>query len=540
MRRNAIISLGLAALLAIALRPGAVLALDHSSTRISALGWNHVSGVIPDLYTDLTVNPAYAFFADRRVVSYARRSIPGYAPSLPYLEMDSSGYGKSSMMVNELSAWGIGLSSWRTAVFAQWALYQPEYRSSDPQLDTRWNYASGLDESWSSYDDDFARLDLIAARALGDRYTLGLRMQGWGYYDSSSEMTARAYDRYRDPLFSRLNNQERNTSVRSFLGRRLSFDFQAGIVKSNDAGPRTDLALTVSLNRLDYRKERYDLQISKNYDSGSVLEDYNYYRYHWNDARKGDLWNFAMTFRHAFDGGIRVLAGGGVSTCSYETEWSNSQHQVEWGWSTRDDAISGTLDGEGSLLGGSCFFKGGRIFNLHRTTDLYLGLHGVFERIRTEEEPLVHYTSELEGEESAVRIDQPTRLESTETSFECYVPFSVEFRPSSCFTFFSSFILWGNWDKQTTTKPMPSLFYYYPPLAESRAGGPNRAGASSQVTIEPETYLTDWKRALSTGYSVTLGFSLHYRDRFFIDVYSGTEIIPSYLNDKMIDIRYVF
>jgi len=39
---------------------------------------------------------------------------------------------------------------------------------------------------------------------------------------------------------------------------------------------------------------------------------------------------------------------------------------------------------------------------------------------------------------------------------------------------------------------------------------------------------------------VTLGFSLHYRDRFYIDVYSGTEIIPTYLANQIVDIRYVF
>jgi hypothetical protein len=541
MRRHARISLGFAVILALSLRPGALLALDHSSARISSLGGYHVSGIIPDLYTDLTVNPAYAFFADKPVVCYAQRRVPGYAPSLPYLQIDSGSYGSSSMTVNELSAWGIRLSSWRTAVFAQWALYQPETSSSDLTLNTRWGYESNLREAWNSGDDDFARIDLIAARALDDRYALGLRLQGWGYYDSSSRMITWANTRYYDPSFSLIDYQDRDTDALSSRGRRLSFDFQAGIVKSNDAGPKTDLAIRASLNRVDHQKQSYELAITKYYDSMSLLDSYDYYRYRWNDARKGDLWDFALMFRHSFDGGIRVLAGSGVSTCSYETEWSISQEHVQWdGSSTRDEALSGAFDGDGSLLGGSCFIKGGKIFSLHETTDLYLGLHGVFARTRTKEEPLVHYTIEPDGEESAVRIDQPARLESTETSFELYVPFSVEFRPSGYFTFFSSFIFNGSWDKQAITKPMPSLFYYNPPAAVSLAGGANRAGASSQVVIEPEAYSTNWNRTLSTGSTVTLGFSLHYRDRFFIDVYSEAEIIPSYLGEKMIDIRYVF
>jgi hypothetical protein len=539
MRIRARISLGLAVILALALRPGAALALEHPSTRISSLGGDHVAGIIPDLYTDITVNPAYAFFADRLVVSYARRSIPGYAPVLPYLDVNSSGYGRSSMMVNELSAWGIRLSSWRTAVFAQWELYRPESNLTYPSIRLGSSYDVSLDEYWSSDDNDFARIDLIAARALGDRYTLGLRLQGWGYYFSSSDMSTSADDYYHDPSFSLIDSRYSDTQARSSCGRRLSFDLQAGIAKSNDAGPRTDLALRVSLNRSEHQTQRYELQTSKQYDSEGLLNSYDYSRYRWSDDRKGDLWDFALTLRHAFDGGIRVLAGGGVSTCPYETQWSTSQKDVRWP-SGHDVAISGAFDGDGSLLGGSCFFKGGKVFSLHETTDLYIGLHGVFARTRTKEEPLVHYTSAPDGEESTVRIDQPIRLESTETSFKLYVPLSVEFRPSSYFTFFSSFILFGTWDKQTTTKPMPSLFVYYPPAAESVAHGANRAGASSQVVVEPEAYLTDWKRTMDTGSQIVTGFSLHYRDRFFIDVYSEGEIIPSYLAERTIDVRYVF
>ncbi len=541
MQSRSRIRIGLVALLALSLRPGAALAIDNSSARISSLGGDHVAGVIPDLYTDLTVNPAYALFADKLVVCYAKRGNRGYAPSLPYLTESSGNFYGSSMLVNELSAWGIRLSSWRAAVFAQWELYRPESEWSDPSIDVDLQYVSRLRKYQRDGSDDFARIDLIAARALGDRYALGFRLQGWGYSNFFSEMNTYLSDEYRDPFFSRLSYQRRQTNARSFLGQRLSFDFQAGIVKSNDAGPETDLALRASLDRLDYRKESYDLDISKEFDASSEFDAYNYYRYHWNDARRGDLWNFALTFRHSFDGGIRVFAGGGVSTCSYETAWSDSEDRVRWGWSSPvDQTVAGAFDGEGSLIRGSCFFKGGKIFNLHETTDLHLGLRGVFARTRTEEEPLVHYAIAAEGEESAVRIEQPTRLESIETSLDLSVPISVEFRPSGFFTFFSSFILTGRWDKQAVTQPTLSFFRYNPPVAGYSANGAHRAGASSQIVIEPEAYSTDWERNLSTGGAVTLGFSLHYRDRFFIDVYSETEIIPTYLANQAFDIRYVF
>jgi hypothetical protein len=539
MRIKETAAFALAVLCACSTRPGDALALEHLSTRISSLGGDHVAGVIPDLYTDIGVNPAFAFFADRLTVCYARRRIPGYAPSLPYLEKNDGSYYSSSLLANELSAWGIGISSWRMAVIAQWTLYKPETSMSDPSIGIGSRFSVGLNERWQTRDNDYARIDLVAARALGDRCALGLRLRAWGYYTSASDVTAGTTEYYIDPSLTRIDSRSSDTRAQSNSGRRLSFDLQAGIVRSDDTGPRTDLALKVSLNRLENLNQSYLLQISREYDSYGTLDNYYYYRDRWNDARKGDVWDIALTFRHAFDGGVRVLAGGNVSTCSYETEWSSSLNRLRWS-PNEDQTILGAFDGDGALLGGSCFVKGSKIFSLHETTDLRIGLHGVFARIRTKEEPIVHYTAAPHGEESTVRIDQPSRLESTDTSLEIYIPISVEFRPSGYFTFFSSFILTGGWDKQSTVKPALSLFHFYPPASVSRAGGANRAGASSQIVIEPETYLTDWERTLSTGSQVVAGFSLHYGARFFVDVYTGTEIIPSYLTDKTIDVRYVF
>jgi hypothetical protein len=184
--------------------------------------------------------------------------------------------------------------------------------------------------------------------------------------------------------------------------------------------------------------------------------------------------------------------------------------------------------------------KGSRVFSIHRTTDLYLGFHGVFARIRAEEEPLVHYViGDTEGE-SAMSIDQAVRLESIEESFAFYVPLSVEFRPSSYFTYYSSFVLYAEWRKSSATQPIPSLFAYRPPASVSRVGDANLAGASSTAVIEPVAYSTEWRRDLSTDATVTLGFSLHYRDKFFVDVYTGTAIIPENVRTCAIDVRYAF
>lgn len=329
--------------------------------------------------------------------------------------------------------------------------------------------------------------------------------------------------------------------MQSYSGRRYSFDLQAGIAQWGDDGPRTDVAISASLNRADRRQERYELDVDKEFYPPNRVDSYSYYRYHWSDAREGDIWSFALMFRHAFDGGIRVLAGGDISTCPYETDWTASEERLRWGsWSDTDEKLTGDLEGDGSLLEGSCYVKGSKVFSIHPTTDLYVGLRGVFARIGAEEEPLVHYSiSEDEGA-SAVQVDQRVRLESIETSFALSFPLSIECRPSSWFTYFSGVTLWGKWRKVSATEPIPSLFTFQPPAAVSRAGGTRLAGAASAAVVEPAAYSTDWNRELTTNASVTLGFSLHYGDKFFVDIYTESDIIPQNLDNNIIDVRYAF
>jgi len=111
--------------LGLALSAQSPLAEDRPSARIYSLGGEHVSGIIPDTYTDLTVDPAYACLVDRLTVGYARRSIYEFAPTVPYLSEDTPyrlSYNRNTFMANEMSVYGVELSNWRAALFAQWRI----------------------------------------------------------------------------------------------------------------------------------------------------------------------------------------------------------------------------------------------------------------------------------------------------------------------------------------------------------------------------------------------------------------------------------
>ncbi|MGD1048912.1 MAG: hypothetical protein ABR899_09220 [Candidatus Krumholzibacteriaceae bacterium] len=535
------ITLGAAISLALVLCAQSSSAQEHPSARIYSLGGEHVSGVIPDLYTDITVNPANAAFADRLTLNYERRSIYGFASVFPYLNQNSStnrfSTYRDSYMTNEVSVYGLGLSGWRAAVFAQWYLSQTE--DNLPRYNY-YSYSNALesDEEWSSADNDFARIDLIAAHALPDGYALGFRLQASGYYKSASNASGFVEDYYGDALFAQLDEMRKSTDATSLSGRLTNFDFQAGLTKKNGEGSQTELLLEASIRPLDYNRQNATLDISERYNGVGQMDGYDYARTKWSDARKGNLWTFGLSARQSFASGIRLYTGGSVSVASYHAQWS--QFRQDYSWSGTDDILTGAFACNGSLRGANYFLKGGKKFGLRDNLDLYLGLHGWLEWAHAEEDPVVRYSQAHSDDTGSVVIDQPSSLEYTGTTANLYLPLSVEFRPSSYFSVFSGFTIFGGWHKYILTQPLQSLFSYSRPGGVALNGDVIVDAASAPVTVYPEENSTYWERVWSSGSTVTLGFSLHYRDRFFIDVYSGTEVIPSYLSGNMIDVRYVF
>jgi hypothetical protein len=536
------ITLGAGIVLALVLCARSSSAQEHPSARIYSLGGEHVSGVIPDLYTDLTVNPANVAFADRLTINYDRRSIYGFAPVFPYLsENPQLSYSRDSYMANELSIYGIGLSSWRAAIFAQVRLSKSEYNTSANDIYNS-GTAIGSQDQWSDSDNDFGRIDLIAARSLGSAYALGLRLQVWGYYKSYATADGETDDYYRDVVFADLDNEYERTNAGSYTGRRISFDFQAGLIKKSDGGSQTDLVLQASVHPLNYAKQSASLSIQQYYNEGEQVDSYSYRRETWSDARKGDLWIFGLSMRHAFSGGMRIYTGGKVSLASYDAQWSQSQQNYSWDGQTlrADNIIGGGFACGGTLRGASYFLKGGRKFGLRDNLDLYLGLHGDFGWNHATEEPIMRYSETHREDTSSILIDEPTSLEYTGTEASLYLPLSIEFRPSSYFSVFSGFTIYGEWYKYVTTQPVQSFFYYSRPGDTGSNSRVLMAAASPNVTIFPTAATSNWQRAWDSGSTVTLGFSFHYQERFFIDVYSASEIIPGNLASSLIDVRYVF
>jgi hypothetical protein len=517
------------------------LAEDRPSARIYSLGGEVVSGVIPDLYTDLSINPAYAYFADRLTLNYGRRDASGFDMAFPYLSGHYISGSASSFVygTDEISLYGIRVSGWRMALSAQWQLSQDESTVSLMDIGTGGNEYIAAIRDYASYEKDFGRIDVAAARSIGDRSVFGFRLQGRGYYESHSRIGSRETESYMDFFYADISRKWTQYDADSRLKRQLGLDFQAGVARRDGNEPASELVLQASLRSLDYQKQLYGLDITREYNAAHELDGYWYNNTIWSDKREGVLWVYVLSVRHAFRGDIRVYSGVSLSTASYDAEWIDFNRYIDWDLYSGGKMISGEFAGDGSLWEASYFLKGGKEFSLHETLDLTIGLYGGLQRMHAEEDPVIHYAQSLSGGDTT-RIDQPSSLRYRGTRVNIYIPLSIEFRPSSYFSFFSGFTIYGKWRKDVTENPALSLFYCEYPHTSSVPGGASRAGASEHLTVFPEASVANWDRGLYTGNVVTLGFSLHYRDRFFVNVYSNSEIIPSSLGTRTIDVRYAF
>jgi hypothetical protein len=530
---------GAAVVLALAVYAQSAFAEDRPSARIYSLGGELVSGIIPDLYTDLSINPAYANYADRLTLNYGRRNSSLFDMAFPYLTTNTySSVSSNGSGANEISLYGIRIRGWQTAFDVQWLLDGSENSTSRSELGADSNPYLRVAQSYYSDDGDLGRISLAAARPVGGS-VLGFRLQGRGGYDSYSSASSRETELYSNSSFMEIRRRETQHSGSSQLGRQFCFDLQSGIASGDGPGLGTELVLSASYRTLDYERQTYSLNVTRYYDAAGDLNNYYHDQGSWSDKREGDVWSYGLSALHTFRGGIRVYSGATLSTASYDAQWADSEKYIDWNLASGGSTLSGDFTGDGSVREASCFLKGGKKLGLHRTLDLFVGFYGSLQRTQAEENPVIHYAQSL-VDGGSILIDQPSTFKSTATGLDLHVPLSIEFRPSSYFSFFSGFTIGGHWHKNVTEHPALSLFYYQRPHTATVPGGASRTAASGQATVYPETSVEDWDRDWYTTHTTTLGFSLHYRDRFFIDVYTASEIIPSSLGSNILDIRYVF
>jgi hypothetical protein len=288
----------LASALVVLVLSSAAPAQTYLSARMYSLGGDNVAGIIPDLYTDIEINPAYASFADGFTINYGRRSAPAFNSVFPYVTGSNSGryvYNNGTYPTNLLSLRGLRLARWSLALSAEFGVDDRESNSTD--LGVRM-YSSSY-EQWSyqrlsDATEDFWRVDLAAGRPFGDRYTLGLRLRGYGYYDTHSSASLNFREEYLNSSFLQVRSRTEDNSGNSELGRQSTIDLQMGIIRTDGSDPQTEAVVRVSVTPIDLQDQSYGQSTYESYDSAQEMDRYSHGWSPWRDCRSGSVWTYGL------------------------------------------------------------------------------------------------------------------------------------------------------------------------------------------------------------------------------------------------------
>jgi hypothetical protein len=526
-------------------------AQENSSARTRSLGGNAVSGIIPDFLTDLSINPAYGHYADSRSISYGYRTLPNetvpfivlhaddpyiYQPSIPYF------YGTN--YANELTAFGLRRSGWTFSLTSAWRFDTVDNKMPDLSRYSGSTYYEYTYRNTNNVEDiDYWQVALSAARAVWGEYAIGFRLGGGGWYYNDFDRNIRTTEEFRreDELLDFSLSEERSYDTpKTYNVQRVSTSLQIGIIHDKDGRKTSELAFIASRSPLAYRRNTYDQYVLRQYTADGEISQYEYEMDEWRNEIEGDIWHFGLLGRYRTLSDVRIYMGGHLETTAYDSDWRQSSMQYDWYYDTYSSARA-KLTGEGDSKRVSLFTKVGRTSSLHRILDLTIGVRGDFLRSWSSEKASASYHEIAESPSDRKEATSTERLgfKHEYSRFYLNIPAALELRATGWLSCFACFISAFNWERTTTKFEVPSFVDYM--------GLPNvyfsRHGEGQTDTVKSSVGSRNPKRSeevLSTTHAVTLGFSIHYKNTLFIDLYTGADLTPDNVNGMILDVRYMF
>ncbi|GEM_PF-4019854 len=535
--------IGIAAMIS----PHAIQAQDRHSARISALGGKHVSGIIPDFYTDLFINPAYALFADSMTLSYGYRSAALPAWPYKYLDynLDLENESGGTLHTNEFMAYGIGLGGWRLAAAADWRISEDE--GSDSWLTDRYtsNYFEYVyHNDYSINNLEFWRTSLTAAHPLGGGSALGFRLGGKGYYRSNKHRFKYTTEQFNSSSLSKTDMDTRDR-LDSNTERHVSGYAQAGLYLDRGGSGSSEIILSLSRDPVFSEHHTYTLYTSRGFSS--LLEEIDEYSYdldEWMERHDGISWTFSLTGRHSFRSGLKLFARGAFVTSTYETGWTEIFNYYSWDRGDESNMLNTLgLPGDGRSKNMLFIAKAGKTHCIRRSLNITAAIKCALERSWADEKADGRFDmfseKEVVNEYRYISVPVPIDINYSETDAALIVPVAVEFEPCryfSCFAGFYSRIVWRDRNERI------SFEIPFDPLSiESRS---RRASVYASGQTEYFDYgdrsMSDSGEIFESDYTATFGFSLHYGERLFFDVCTGSDLTPDNVTSMIMDVRYRF
>ncbi len=516
--------------------PAGAGAQQYPSARIEALGGEAVSGVIPDTLTDIHLNPAYLHRCRRLTINYGQRETGDFSMRFPYLRGGiPSRDAIASRKETELSIYGISAGSWRVGISAGWYL---DYRDdSTPNHAIRY-YTWGFREEYSitAYHGDLHdyRIDISAARGLSSGTVLGMRCGAFQrVYDYWHTRQRKYYDFQIDESESEmLFEGELYSYDKSDSYRRVSsFFLQAGLLAGEERSERS-LLLQVTRSEIYSRTCDRNIDTQTQYDQSGEVEDYAFDELYYRDERAGVLWSYGIHGRLSLPDGTRIFAGGGFERMRYDTDWLDSYIDFAWRdtWIDSEKRTSLTFHDDGIHDGFHVFLKAGKTVEPRDDLSLTAGVHGFMRWMRSREEILA--TAEIYSCIDPVLVsfsmERPIDISIETTDAGLNLSLAIEYEPTPWISIWSGFRILATYRKEKDRLSNISAIDLINFLDPSMV--------ASYIRQESPRSVDD----LEITSAASFGLSLHYLDRFFVDLYTGSDMTPDYISNYILDVRYAF
>jgi hypothetical protein len=529
--------LGALILIIVLFSPAGARAQQHPSARIEALGGDAISGIVPDTLTDIYLNPAYLHRCRRLTINYGQRKTEDFLMRFPRaLYLNKRQLFRDTMnssSLTEISLYGISVGPWRMGLSAAWQLdYEDD---SIPEYTTYYwdNSISNRTENDLVHRDrhDY-RFDISISHELSSTGSIGFRAGGY----QRKYANKNTGERLTIDFMIEEDSNEITTESKSYYcddtddhKRVTSFYLQAGLLE----GERSIL-LQAARHEIYSRNLSRDIISRTNYDEYSypyrLSRDEVYYR----DERSGVLWHYELRGRASLPFGIRLYAGGWFEHMTYDTDWFDRDHEYDWteGWEyeEREERVSFEFDDEGDYKGFSLFLKAGRRAELRSDLKVTTGLHGYVRWMRSEENPIALVTvySSVGPAFISFPIESQIRISTESTLAGLSLPLAIEYEPARWIAIWSGFRVYATYRKERDYLPhigLGDLLNFLDPSSVASFLDRESPRSVDDVAIDS---------------SASIGFSIHYRNKFFVDLYTGSDLTPDYISNYILDVRYAF
>ncbi len=513
----------------------------HPSARVRALGGEAVSGIVRDTLTDIYLNPAFLASCDRLTINYGQRYSPELHLGFPNLNSNSSFQNHltyiSPEKSNEITMYGIGLGEWRFAASAEWRIDYTE--RSSPGYSSYYGHFPEIQQNnrheTAKVNNRYVRVDLSAARELTGDYKLGIRLGGTTakIENSFTNVTTNySFDIHTDPYELVPERRRYSHSVEDEVKCYSGGFVQIGLLQDSESKLRS-IDLRISRNETYFRRLYQSVFSETHYDYLGDPDEYDREETKWRDEQSGTIWSYDLFGRLSMASGLCIFAGVGFEHMNYKTDLVDLVYDYGWSnynYSEMDNRATMDFEGDGDYTCASAFLRIGKAKRLRDDLEITAGLHAWMTRRWTDEKPLAYITIYSLVDESlfTASLGKPIEISTNRTDAGLNIPIAIDFEPAHWVSIWSGFRIYATYKRLDDKIPEIDARYL--------------GNITSYLELENYTPAYDIYRLddVDVGSTATFGVSLHYRDRFFVDIYTGSDVTPDYLTNYILDVRYVF